>query len=66
MSCPVCAGSTDVRELTLRSMCTKHLAEVKTFLDADIRAAFEEGLRMRRVALDAYVPPQFPSDLRFR
>ncbi len=63
--CPVCAGETDPRELLLRGLCEKHLAEVPPISDEVLRAAFEEGLRARQAAIDAYVPP-LPGGLRFR
>jgi len=66
LRCPVCAGETDPRELLLRSLCDKHLAEAAPISDEVIRAAFEEGLRARRAAIDAYVPSMLPGGLRFR
>lgn len=65
MTCPVCAGETNPRELLLRSLCKEHLAEVPPIPGEVLRAAFEEGLRMRQACIDAYVPPIL-SDLRFR
>ncbi len=66
MTCPVCAGETDPRELLLRALCGKHLSEVEPIPDEVLLAAFEEGLRARRAAIDAYVLPILPNGLRFR
>ena len=64
--CPVCAESADSRELLLRTRCAKHLAECEPISDEAIVAAFEEGLRARKAALDAYIPPRLAEGLRFR
>lgn len=64
--CPVCAGSQDPRELLLRSLCDKHLAEVVPPSDEEIRAAFAEGIRAWTMVSEGKVSPSFPGDLRLR
>ena len=66
MTCPVCAGETDPRELLLRGLCEKHLAEVAPIPEEVLLAAIMKGLRARQACIDAYVPPTLPDGLRFR
>ena len=45
MSCPVCSGSLDVRQILLDTLCPEHLLESTEPTDEEILQAIERGMR---------------------
>jgi hypothetical protein len=68
MSCPECDRTNEKPDprSVFRTLCPEHLARVVPLSEEVIQKAFEEGLRARQAMIDAFVPPQVPSGLRFR